>query len=129
MFSRTLTATEIVENTISINNRMSRMEHFKIEYPDYIPVFIKYYDSDSIFKNILHKDIPYVKLLFIIRRRRRIKSGTALMSLVEKERDEQTGNIECAQVPTNMTIGEIAEKYLHKDGFMYINICTENVFG
>jgi hypothetical protein len=53
----------------------------------------------------------------------------ALMSLIEKERNPDTGKISVVQVPTNQTVGEIAENYLHSDGFMYINICTESVFG
>lgn len=124
-----LTATEIVENTISMENRIKRREQFKKEYPNYVPVFIKYYDSDCIFRNILHKDIPFTKLLFIIRQKRRIKPSIGLMSLIELEREYDTGNIQCLQVPTNQTIGELAMRFLHSDGFMYINITQENVFG
>lgn len=51
------------------------------------------------------------------------------MSLIELEREYDTGNIQCLQVPTNQTIGELAMRFLHSDGFMYINITQENVFG
>lgn len=125
----TLTATEIVENTISVEKRKMRREQFKVEYPDYVPVFIKYYDSDSIFRNILHKDLPFMKLLFIVRQRRMICPTLGLMSLIELERDEETGRVNCIQIPSSQTIGALAESFLHRDGFMYISITTESVFG
>lgn len=129
MFERALSATEIVENTISEESRIQRSRQIGEEYPDYVPVFVKYYDCDGIYRNILHKDIPYMKLLFIIRQKRKISPTMGLMSLVEKERNPETGKIQAFQVPTNQTIGQIAENYLHSDGFMYINICVESVFG
>lgn len=129
MFKRILSTTEIVENTIDESCRIARGNQINNEYPDYVPVFVKYYDSDSIFRNILQKDIPFIKFLFIIRKKRRISPSIGLMSLVEKERDAETGKVGVFQVPTNMTIGKIAEKYIHKDGFLYINISTESVFG
>lgn len=129
MFERTLYATEIVENTISEEMRIKRSKQINEQYPDYVPIFIKYYDNDGIYRNIIHKDIPYMKLLFIIRQKRNILPTMALMSLIEKERNPDTGKISVVQVPTNQTVGEIAENYLHSDGFMYINICTESVFG
>lgn len=124
-----LTATEIVENTISVESRMRRRDQFKKEYPEYVPVFIKYYDSDSIFRNILHKDIPYTKLLFIIRQKRKIRPTVGLMSLVELERDMDTGIVRAMQVPTNHNMGELSRMFSHSDGFLYLNITQENVFG
>lgn len=125
----TLTATEIVENSISIESRMKRKTQFKTEYPDYVPVFIKYYDSDIIFRNILHNDIVYTRLLFIIRQRRSISPTMGLMSLIEYDRNKETGKIRSVQVPSSKTMGELARDYLHDDGFLYINITIENVFG
>jgi hypothetical protein len=122
----TLTATEIVEKSISIENRYRRKKKFTEEYPDYIPVFIKYYDSDSIFTNILHKDIPFMRLLFIVRKKRSISPSTGIMTLIEYE---DAGEIRSVQVPAGKTIGEISHDYLHNDGFLYLNIMTENVFG
>ena len=53
----------------------------------------------------------------------------ALMSLIECERDKVSGQFKSFQVPFSKTIGELALDYLHDDGFLYINVMTENVFG
>lgn len=127
--SRSLTATEIVENTVSEAHRKKRSEQMKEEYPNYVPVFIKYWDSDNIYRNIIHHDVPFLKLLFIIRQKRKISPTLGLMSLIEKDRDPKTGDISTLQVPTTQNMGQISEKYLHSDGFLYLNVCTENVFG
>lgn len=124
-----LSTTEIVENTISMEYRIERKDRFMQDYPDYIPVFIKYYDSDSIYRNILHRDIQFMKLIYVVRERRKISPTIALMTLIERERDIETNEISCINAPGCSTIGEIANKFMHKDGFLYLNVTTENVFG
>lgn len=129
MFSQLLYATEIVENTISKKDRCRRSQTMSREFPSFVPLFIKYYDSDIIHRNLVGKEIVFSKLLYTIRKKRNILPTTAIMSLIEKERDDTTGKISTIIVPSTETVGDIAERYKHSDGFLYISVCCENVFG
>ena len=127
--SNILSTTDMIENTISMENRTIRSKQFKKDYPGYIPCFIRYYDSPCIYRNIIHGDVHFTKFLCIIRKKRNINATTGLMSLIEKERDVTNGRVSSFQVPCNLTIKELADRYLHADGFLYISIMVENVFG
>lgn len=123
----TLSTTEIVEKNTSLDDRLKRKNKFEVEYPEFVPVFVKHYDSDVIHRNILHRDIPFTKFLYLIRSKKQIPSTVGLMSLVEVQKEDNS--ISYIQVQSSMTIGELGSKYLHEDGFLYLNITIENIFG
>lgn len=128
---KSITTKELVENTVPLEKRIHRSNYFKTEYPNSVPIFVQYHTRQSIHRYVVPRDNNFGHLLIAFRRKLSLRSSVGIISLVEKEQlgDRGDKRIACFQVSTSTSIGELADKFLHDDGFLYINITTENVFG
>lgn len=135
MFTRkkTLYTTKLVDDNIPLEKRIKRAEYFKNEYPDSVPIYIQYSANNGsgnigrLHRYVVPKDNSYGHLLLAFRRTVKLKSSMGMISLVERIMPD--GEIKAFLVTTATTIEKLAEENLHYDGFLYINITSENTFG
>lgn len=120
-----ITTTELVERTIPLSKRLHRSKYFKEHYAGSVPVYIQYGNTGVLHRYIVPGENNFGHLLVAFRRKTVLKPSEALMSLIEVPGDE----IKSVQATTNSTMNELAERHLHPDGFLYVNIVAENVFG
>lgn len=119
---RNETVTSLVERTVSDEKRHRTRDHFKREKPDFTPVFVKSEKSDKLYRYILHNNTRFSHLLVDFRRREgKVKSSDGLIAVVEC-------GTKSVQVVPSSTVGSM-EEYLHEDGFLYVNLMVESVFG
>lgn len=128
---KSITTTELVESTIPLEKRLHRSKYFMEEYPECVPIFVQYDADQTLHRYVVPKDNNFGHLLIAFRRKLTLKSSIGLMSLVEKVKvvDNDKPKIDCFQVSSSSTIRDLADKYIHDDGFLYVNVTTENVFG
>lgn len=124
-----ISLTEIVENTIGLHKSRRNSEKVKEKYTDHVPIYVKYYDNDRIYLYLPHRTIPFMDFMYIIRKRRSIGPETQLVLLIECERDPKSGRVGAVQATMSQTMGELADQYMHEDGFLYVNVATESTFG
>lgn len=122
-----VTTTKLVNDHVPIEKRYNRSRYFKREYPDSIPIFVQY--KYNIHRYLVPRDNNFGHLLIAFRRKLSLKSSMGLISLIEKQDEDNSDVVKSYQLATSQTIGELSERYLSDDGFLYINITTENVFG
>jgi hypothetical protein len=125
--SMTCTTTKLVEANVSLEKRRESARFFKNgEYPNSVPVFVQY--KGVIHRYIVPIDNNFGHLLMAFRHKLSLKSTVGLISLVEKP-PNMMGIVKSYQVSLSMTMGLLAIEYLHEDGFLYVNITPEHVFG
>jgi hypothetical protein len=124
---RNTSAITLVEDNVSYEKRLHRSRFFKTEYPDSVPIFLKYGEARVIHRYIIPRDNNFGHLLVAFRRKLTLKSTSGLISMVEKVCED--GDVHSFQVSISSTIGKLEHDYVHKDGFLYIHITIENVFG
>lgn len=110
-----------VNSSMYSNDRNQEALFLKQKYPNHQPCFIRY--KGKISRHLLPKEQLYSFLLFTIRKSRQIDPKVAVMSLIERQDGSSIAPRGAA------TIGEIANQYMHDDGFCYIEFVNENVFG
>lgn len=103
------------------NDREDEAKFLKRKYPHHQPCFVRY--KGKISRHLLPNEQLYSFLLFTIRKSRQINPTVAVMSLIEKSDGTSIAPSGAS------TIGELADKYKHNDGFCYIEFVNENVFG
>ena len=69
-------------------------------------------------KYLVPTDITVGQLAYIIRKRIHLCSAAAMFLMVNN-----------TMLPTTSTVGEIENKHVNEDGFLYIHYTTENCFG
>lgn len=129
--SKKLSTTKLVDDNILFEKRIKRSKYFKEQYPDCVPIYLQYSNTSSsdigrLHRYVVPKDNSYGHLLLAFRRKVKLKSTMGMISLVEYIKNDQ---VEAALITTSTSIEKLAEQYLHDDGFLYINITTENTFG
>jgi hypothetical protein len=115
-----------VHENVTLEKRLHRARYFKQEYPDSVPVFVQYDNNKQIHRYLVPRNNTFGHLLIAFRKKHSLTSAVGLISLVEVSIDNQ---VKCYQVSSTHKIGDLADEYLHDDGFLYINITTENIFG
>lgn len=118
-----LTTTELVERTVPLSKRRQRVEYFSKEYPESVPIFLQYTENQELHRYVVPKDNHFGHLLVAFRRKFQLKSTYGLMCLIENDEGKTY------QISTSSSIRSLADKYLHNDGFLYITVTKENVFG
>ena len=107
---------------IEFDFRINESKKILKKYPDKIPLIIEksnncIYNIDKN-KYLVPKDIKMQQLLFIIRKRLKIKDSEAIFIYINDRLQ-----------PSNSYISEIYDNNKDEDGFLYINYSTENTFG
>jgi len=116
-----VTLSQEVNSSMYINDREEEGKFLKRKYPNHQPCFVRY--KGKISRHLLPNEQLYSFLLFTIRKARQIDPTIAVMSLMETPKGSSI-------TPSGAsTIGELANKYKHEDGFCYIEFVNENVFG
>jgi GABA(A) receptor-associated protein len=103
------------------SNRHSEAMRIRSKYPDRVPVIIQTIDKHinlDKYKYLVPSDLTMGQLMYVIRKRIKLRSEQALFLFVNNT--IQAGNC---------LIGDIYELNGDKDGFLYIYISSENTFG
>ena len=110
------------KNKNEFDFRINESKKILDKYPDKIPLIVEkskncQYDIDKN-KYLVPKDIKMQQLIFIIRKRIKIKDSEAIFIYVNN-----------VLPPSSSYISEIYNSNKDDDGFLYINYSTENTFG
>ena len=139
-FTKPLSTTKLVDDNILHDKRIKRSRYFRDNYPDCVPIYLQYSgdkthvagDIVRLHRYVVPRDNSYGHLLLAFRRKVKLKSTSGMISLVEKiviDKETQRPKVEACLITTATTIGVLADRYIHDDGFLYINITPENTFG
>jgi hypothetical protein len=121
---RSVSLKTVVGNISSPEERQRDLEYIRTKYPQHAPVFVRFgAKSETVWRHLMPRDKAFTMLIFVIRKSRRVPPTVGLAFLIETE----TGSH--VQAPGVMTFEEVGEKYAHEDGFIYINVVEQNVFG
>ena len=106
----------------SFNERVSECQLILKKYPDKIPIIVNECSDDLKDKikrkMLLQSDMTVSNYLYSIRQKFKIKPEESFILFVNRK------------IPTSTTLlYELYNKYKDKDGFLYISILKENVFG
>lgn len=123
--------TLLVRENIPVETKEKRRIYFAREYPGHVPTFVQYGHDSMIHRYVIPRDSSFGHFLVAFRRKIQLRASEALMALVEKQDydDKNNESIKSFQVTSNRTIGELADEYLNKDGYLYINMTTQHTFG
>jgi len=113
-------------NSLSFENRKKRSNSLLQKYPDKIPVILEKSAGDKYLPNIdktklLVADTMTVSsVIQLIKTNLKINETTSIYIMVQNK------NI---MVSGTQSIISIYQEYKNADGFLYLEYCTENVFG
>ena len=108
----------------TIEERLSETKQIKLKNPNRACIYIVKSTTNSSLPNLdknkylVPIDITIGQLAYIIRKRINLCSAAAMFLMVNN-----------TMLPTTSTIGEIENKHINADGFLYIHYTTENCFG
>ena len=112
------------KNDTSLEKRVELNRRIRENYPDRVPIIVSVPASEKIHltkdKFLVSKDSSIATFLTELRKQSDIDSSKALFIFCGKNN---------VLVPTNHTLGQIYEKYVDEDGFLYITMTLENTFG
>jgi hypothetical protein len=69
------------------------------------------------------EDKKFSVLIHKVRKTRQVPPSVGLAFLLETPRGGQI------QIPASMDFGRLTREFAHEDGFIYINVVEQNVFG
>ena len=115
------------KNQYTVNQRKTESEHILQKYKDRIPIIVTLYDRELLTacgekrnqKYLTPKEICMGQLVTIFRKRHKLRPDEALYVFVND-------NI---IVPVTSEIGTVYLEYKDEDGFLYLYISKESVFG
>jgi len=105
----------------SFDSRKSESQKILQKHSDRLPVIVSnnpkefYLDKH---KYLVPRDLTMSQLIYVLRRRIKLEPSKAIFMFTNK-----------TLIPTNSNIWQIYDKYVDKDGFLYIEIKGENTFG
>jgi GABA(A) receptor-associated protein len=108
----------------TIHQRLSETKQIKLKNPNRVCIYmVKSTNKPSLpdldkNKYLVPIDITVGQLAYIIRKRIHLCPAAAMFLLINN-----------TMLSTNLTIGELENKYMNEDGFIYIHYTTENCFG
>lgn len=110
------------KNKTEFDFRLNESKKILDKYPDKIPLIVEKsigceYEIDKN-KYLVPKDIKMQQLIFIIRKRIKIKDSEAIFIYINDKLP-----------PSSSYISDIYNSERDEDGFLYINYSTENTFG
>ena len=121
---RSVSLKTVVGNISSPEERQRDLKYIRTKYPQHAPVFVRFgAKSETVWRHLMPGDKAFTMLIFVIRKSRKVPPTVGLAFLIETE----TGS--CVQAPGGMSFEEVRDKYAHEDGFIYINVVEQNVFG
>jgi hypothetical protein len=113
----------LVERSSPLEERIRDVEFIKERYPNHCPVFVRHGNTDRVWRHVMPCDKNFSLLIHRVRKARQVPPSVGLAFLVETPGGGQV------QVPASMDFGRLEREFSHKDGFIYVNVVEQNVFG
>lgn len=114
----------VVEKVDPIGLRAKDLEFLEKTFGDVVVVILRFNrDNSKIKRMVVHRKTHMSMLMYSVRKDLNVKASEGLAFLVETYGG---ANI---QLPGTMTISDVNDTYSHPDGFVYINVIKESVFG
>ena len=105
------------------NSRGQESSRILLKYPTRIPIIVEKHKNCKLkeinkTKYLVPKDMLMNQFIYVIRKRIELEPSDSLFVMTANQ-----------LASSNMTMGEIYEKYCEEDGFLYITYTSENTFG
>jgi hypothetical protein len=113
-------------NSVSFEDRKKRSNSLLLKFPDKIPVILekssrdKYLPKMDKTKLLVAHDMTISNVLQLLKINLTIKETTSIYIMVSNKNVMLSGS---------QSINSIYKEHKHEDGFLYLEYCTENVFG
>jgi hypothetical protein len=113
-------------DSISFNDRKNKCNLLLLKYPDKIPVILekskvdKYLPKIDKSKLLVSQDMTISNIIKLLKSNLKINENTSIYIVVSKKN---------VMVSGSQSIFSIYQDHKNDDGFLYLEYCTENVFG
>lgn len=115
----------LVNETNPLIERLKTSSYFNRTRANHVPIFLRFNGESKIYKFLVQRDLPLRVLLYNLRSRLKLKSYDAIVCMAESTDENGTAKI----LNGSNTIDDLPENYKHSDGFVYLDIAQESVFG
>jgi hypothetical protein len=111
---------------LSFNERKNKCNSLLAKYPDKIPVILekskidKYLPKIDKSKLLVSQDMTISNIIKLLKSNLKINENTSIYIIVAKKN---------VMVSGSQSIFSIYNEHKNDDGFLYLEYCTENVFG
>lgn len=106
----------------SYDSRKTEVEYMRSKYMDRVPILVEPRDAQTPSvdkrKYMVHHDLSFGQLMYVIRKRLNMRSEQALFFFAGNSMQSATA-----------TIGSVYDRYKDEDGFLYVTYSLENTFG
>ena len=106
----------------SYDARKTEVEYMRSKYMDRVPILVEPRDAHTPSvdkrKYMVHHDLSFGQLMYVIRKRLNMRSEQALFFFAGNSMQSATA-----------TIGSVYDRYKDEDGFLYVTYSLENTFG
>lgn len=107
----------------NFEQRKAEAERIRKKYPDRIPVIVERAKDTSLpeldkSKYLVPNDITIGQFIYVIRNRIKLKPEKAIYIFINN-----------TIPPTSSLMSRIYNEYMNEDGFLYMQITSENTFG
>ena len=115
-------------NTISFEDRKKRSNSLLLKYKDKFPVILEKSSRDKYLPNIdkskllVSQEMTVATVLQLLKKNLQINENTAIYIMIA-DKDKQV------MLSGSQSISYLYDNYKNEDGFLYLEYCTENVFG
>jgi hypothetical protein len=120
-----LSTFDLVHASVSSEKIKEKAARFLAEKPGYAPIFLSFDTSPEIHRYLISKESHLKHLLVAFMRKYDVGATYGMITMVERE----GARVKSFQVSPSLRIQDIYDKYAHQDGFIYLKIVRENVFG
>jgi hypothetical protein len=111
---------------LPFEDRIKKSKVLLEKYPDKIPVILEKSKKDKLLSNsvknklLVSQDMTITTILQLIKKNLKINEHMAIYIMVSDKNIMLSGSY---------SISEIYNNYKNNDGFLYLEYCSENVFG
>ena len=111
---------------LPFEDRIKKSKILLDKYPDKIPVILEKSKKDKLLSNsvknklLVSQDMTIATILQLIKKNLKINEHIAIYIMVSDKNIMLSGSY---------SISEIYNNYKNNDGFLYLEYCSENVFG
>lgn len=111
---------------LPFEDRIKKSKILLDKYPDKIPVILEKSKKDKLLSNsvknklLVSQDMTIATILQLIKKNLKINEHMAIYIIVSDKNIMLSGSY---------SISEIYNNYKNNDGFLYLEYCSENVFG
>ncbi len=117
------------KDTMSFEDRKKRSASLLLKYQDKIPVILEKSKKDKYLpridksKLLVSHDMTVASIIQLLKKNIKINENTAIYIITTDKKNNEI------MLSGSQSITYIYETYKSNDGFLYLEYCTENVFG